>query len=749
MELRKCVNHPLLLAGVRDASREALQDALLAETGAGAVAPAAFEAAAAERLLVAGSGKMVFLDKLLPRLRSEGRKVLVFSQFVRVLGLVAELCAHRGYDAEALTGATPAADRQRAIDRFNASPDAFVFLLSTRAGGVGINLCAADTVVIYDSDWNPQNDVQAMARCHRLGQTRDVAVYRLVARKSFEGHMLEAAARKLGLERAVMGAARRAPRSSSGACASAAPAPATTPPTPPQTPRSAPRTSTSSARRAAGPAPAAASRAPGDAVDVDDPDFWAKAMPHMVTPELVAARLDADVGAAAASPTTLRASRPRRSSAEPPATSTTRARPRTSRSCFAAPSTTASPPPSGAGPRTAPRRRGRRRRLAPDAARFFYVTFDDDTPAAAAAALGVDAADVVRLNRPRLGGAVSRNALMACTPLLLPAASTARAAAHNAAAAAAAAAPPPPRRRGAPRRRRRRRRAAPRVATFAPAPGVCGVCGGGAGLGALATCGCGVVAPLRCVSAALADLRLRPLRRGRRGTPCATSRRPRPSSTTTPRPSTTTPRPSSSTSGPSRRSFAGAGARRRVARALAALRSGTLDEPVAETLLRDARESRAARSSSREPGGAERLKEWDLWGPLAVCLLLGVALSASAPEAQGGLAFAAAFVVVWLGAAAVTLNAQLLGGALSFFQAVCVLGYSVFPLALAALAGLPLRAATASRLARAAVVAPCFAWSTRVSVVFFGEVIGPAKRALATYPVFLFYAFLSFMILIN
>ncbi|EGB03704.1 hypothetical protein AURANDRAFT_5295, partial [Aureococcus anophagefferens] len=154
--------------------------------------------------LVAGSGKMVFLDKLLPRLRSEGRKVLVFSQFVRVLGLVAELCAHRGYDAEALTGATPAADRQRAIDRFNASPDAFVFLLSTRAGGVGINLCAADTVVIYDSDWNPQNDVQAMARCHRLGQTRDVAVYRLVARKSFEGHMLEAAARKLGLERAVM-----------------------------------------------------------------------------------------------------------------------------------------------------------------------------------------------------------------------------------------------------------------------------------------------------------------------------------------------------------------------------------------------------------------------------------------------------------------------------------------------------------------------------------------------------------------
>ena len=302
MELRKCVNHPLLLAGVRDASREALQDALLAETGAGAVAPAAFEAAAAERLLVAGSGKMVFLDKLLPRLRSEGRKVLVFSQFVRVLGLVAELCAHRGYDAEALTGATPAADRQRAIDRFNASPDAFVFLLSTRAGGVGINLCAADTVVIYDSDWNPQNDVQAMARCHRLGQTRDVAVYRLVARKSFEGHMLEAAARKLGLERAVMG--RGAPGAAelerclrlgcAGAGDDAADAAADA------AFRAADIDELLAARGRARAGGGLEGAPPGDAVDVDDPDFWAKAMPHMVTPELVAARLDADVGAAAA-----------------------------------------------------------------------------------------------------------------------------------------------------------------------------------------------------------------------------------------------------------------------------------------------------------------------------------------------------------------------------------------------------------------------------------------------------------------
>ncbi|KAH8063541.1 ABC1 family-like protein [Aureococcus anophagefferens] len=307
-----------------------------------------------------------------------------------------------------------AADRQRAIDRFNASPDAFVFLLSTRAGGVGINLCAADTVVIYDSDWNPQNGVQAMARCHRLGQTRDVAVYRLVARKSFEGHMLEAAARSSGS--AGRHGRARARRRSSGACASAAPAPATTPPTPPQTPRSAPRTSTSSSRRAAGQRRARAGR--GDAVDVDDPDFWAKAMPHMVTPELVAARLDADVGAAAA-PERAGAARAGARAPEPRADE--------------GPPADVSP-----GPPRASRRRGRRRRLAPDAARFFYVTFDDDTPAAAAAALGVDAAGVVRLNRR--GGGLAE-ALMACTPLLPGGVDGARAAAHNAAAAAA---PPPP-----------------------------------------------------------------------------------------------------------------------------------------------------------------------------------------------------------------------------------------------------------------------------------------------------------------
>ena len=142
------------------------------------------------------------------------------------------------------------------------------------------------------------------------------------------------------------------------------------------------------------------------------------------------------------------------------------------------------------------------------------------------------------------------------------------------------------------------------------------------------------------------------------------------------------------------------------------------------------------------------MKEWDLWGPLAVCLTLSIALSAGAPESQRALVFAAVFVVVWAGAAIVTLNAQLLGGRISFFQSVCVLGYSIFPLDCGAFACLLLHALTRSFLLRLAVVGTCFAWSTRVSVVFFSEIIEAKRRALAIYPVFGFYAFLAWMILI-
>ena len=180
----------------------------------------------------------------------------------------------------------------------------------------------------------------------------------------------------------------------------------------------------------------------------------------------------------------------------------------------------------------------------------------------------------------------------------------------------------------------------------------------------------------------------------------------------------------------------------------------TLDEPVSETIMRDLREVGAKLKLVILPrvsqeGVLDRLKEWDLWGPLAVCLTLSICLSVSAPESQRALVFAAVFVVVWVGAAIVTLNAQLLGGRISFFQSVCILGYSIFPLNVGSLACLLLRPITKAPILRFAVVALCFAWSTRVSVVFFGEIIEGKRRALAIYPVFGFYSFIAWMILIQ
>ena len=96
-------------------------------------------------------------------------------------------------------------ERQKAIDRFETEDDSFIFMLSTRAGGVGINLTAADICIIFDSDWNPQNDVQAQARCHRIGQTKSVMIYRLITSRTFEQEMFDRASKKLGLEQAVLG----------------------------------------------------------------------------------------------------------------------------------------------------------------------------------------------------------------------------------------------------------------------------------------------------------------------------------------------------------------------------------------------------------------------------------------------------------------------------------------------------------------------------------------------------------------
>ena len=189
MQLRHCCNHPFLIKGVVEA--EGLEGA---------------DNATWLDNLIAASGKMLLLDKLLPHLREQGHRVLLFSQFTMLLDLIEEYVELRGFSYERLDGSVTGDKRQAAIDRYCApDSDTFLFLLGTRAGGVGINLTAADTVIIYDPDWNPQNDLQAQARCHRIGQTKLVRIYRLVTRDTYEMHLLDAANQKLGLEHAVIG----------------------------------------------------------------------------------------------------------------------------------------------------------------------------------------------------------------------------------------------------------------------------------------------------------------------------------------------------------------------------------------------------------------------------------------------------------------------------------------------------------------------------------------------------------------
>lgn len=151
--------------------------------------------------LITSSGKMMLLDQLLTKLKKDGHRVLIFSQMVRMLDIIGDYLQARGHQFQRLDGMISAPVRRRAIDHFNApnSKD-FCFILSTRAGGLGINLMTADTVILFDSDWNPQADLQAMARAHRIGQKSPVTVYRLVSKDTVEEEVLERARNKLMLE---------------------------------------------------------------------------------------------------------------------------------------------------------------------------------------------------------------------------------------------------------------------------------------------------------------------------------------------------------------------------------------------------------------------------------------------------------------------------------------------------------------------------------------------------------------------
>jgi len=157
--------------------------------------------------IVRSSGKMEALDRLLRKLQKFGHKVLIFSQFTSMLDVLEELLQLRQWGFERIDGQVSAEERQARIQRFSdPGGKAFVFLLSSRAGAVGLNLQAADTVVLFDLDWNPQNDKQAIARAHRFGQTREVLVVRLLSLCPVEEHMERRAAEKLDLERKIIGA---------------------------------------------------------------------------------------------------------------------------------------------------------------------------------------------------------------------------------------------------------------------------------------------------------------------------------------------------------------------------------------------------------------------------------------------------------------------------------------------------------------------------------------------------------------
>jgi superfamily II DNA/RNA helicase len=182
MQLRKAANHPYLFDGVEDRSLDPYGEHL-----------------------VENCGKMVVLDKLLAKLFKQDSRVLIFSQMTRCLDILEDYCMMRGHKFCRIDGNTSTADREDQMQEYNApGSEKFVFLLSTRAGGLGINLHTADIVVLYDSDWNPQMDLQAQDRAHRIGQTKQVRVYRFLTEDSIEVKIIQRAETKLRLDALVV-----------------------------------------------------------------------------------------------------------------------------------------------------------------------------------------------------------------------------------------------------------------------------------------------------------------------------------------------------------------------------------------------------------------------------------------------------------------------------------------------------------------------------------------------------------------
>jgi superfamily II DNA/RNA helicase len=181
MQLRKCCNHPYLFLEGRDYDPRNRDE------------------------LIRSSGKFELLDRLLPKLARTGHRVLLFSQMTRLMDILGDYLEWHGYKFLRLDGTTKTEERGTLLQKFNA-PDSpfFMFLLSTRAGGLGLNLQTADTVILFDSDWNPQMDQQAEDRAHRIGQKKEVRVFVLVSVGSIEEEILERAKSKMGIDAKVI-----------------------------------------------------------------------------------------------------------------------------------------------------------------------------------------------------------------------------------------------------------------------------------------------------------------------------------------------------------------------------------------------------------------------------------------------------------------------------------------------------------------------------------------------------------------
>ncbi|KZT57042.1 hypothetical protein CALCODRAFT_453574 [Calocera cornea HHB12733] len=189
MQLRKICNHPFVFPAVDTDINMSRVDT--------------------DANIYRAAGKFELIDRMLPKLFRTGHRVLLFFQMTEIMTIFEDYCNYRHYKYLRLDGMTKSEDRGEAMRKFNEKDSPYsLFLLSTRAGGLGLNLQTADTVIIFDSDWNPHADLQAQDRAHRIGQKKAVSVFRLITDKSVEEHMLSRARDKLDMDGKVIQAGR-------------------------------------------------------------------------------------------------------------------------------------------------------------------------------------------------------------------------------------------------------------------------------------------------------------------------------------------------------------------------------------------------------------------------------------------------------------------------------------------------------------------------------------------------------------